>query len=950
MIQQRLHTSCMVLVAGLWLLAAPGRAAAERKAQGGVVEWIMENGKRHLREGREADARHEFTKALLLEPNHPEALSYLAMLDDPGRRNDQPVAVLGGAQPAAPAPAAAPPPMAARETLPTLQRAQEAPEVLTHSAAPYKGWMDQRRDAMDTAMRREAVRRSALRRRPPGPGRAASDDGPPPREATARLTVGATLIPAASQGFTTYTVAKPPEQIEAEEAVRRRIQEAGRTETPDPVGVPFEARPTVELQGHTTYSYSDPKGAPPFRTMTTTLRGHVGEFDMASESVRRDLRGTFQHDHTFLNFRSDDLFLGLYEQRTDLNPLRAQFQEFDGVKVQKIWGEPSGGQSARFASRYGVRALEATQDRLPVTTLAAGRMEVRTSGSEGQVKYLGDLYEARQQLLPWDWLALEGGALHLESDADLPSLSGTSAYPRDNLVSFASSDVRLPRDFRLSGQVARASYEPDHDPDEHIADWNWRSALAWHRNRSRAQVAYEFVGKDYASLGDPLTYQDYEGINAFGVHQLSDAWSVSSHFLRYRNNVDDDPDDTFSENQSAALSTSYRLTANQTVNLNFTGATSNPEGPNAGSSVKTTGYRADYFLPFIGRTRLLTSYQYLQNRVTVGDDLVSHSAGASLFGAFGRGSSWSLRQDARRTLNEDAPNRLTLTTTANLSHQVSPALSTHLSSSYARESVQQGEGTNVLSGAAGMRYQLVPETLVGSEFSIDSYDLDEEHGRFPRHWSLLFLVTQYFGITTQPNFGRLEGTVFQDANGNGRMDAGESGVEEAVIHLDPDQRRLTAAQGRYSFSRVLPGRHNVRLDLGHTDPDWMTPEARRQITVRRQRQERLDFALVRGGEIIGHVFIDANGDGVFQDTEEPLDSVAVVLQPGDEFRRSEADGVFQFEQLMPGAYTLAVHADDLPGGYSLVLAEPRAVTVTQGQATTGVDFPVRILAEQIQQF
>jgi hypothetical protein len=130
----------------------------------------------------------------------------------------------------------------------------------------------------------------------------------------------------------------------------------------------------------------------------------------------------------------------------------------------------------------------------------------------------------------------------------------------------------------------------------------------------------------------------------------------------------------------------------------------------------------------------------------------------------------------------------------------------------------------------------------------------------------------------------------------------------------------------------------------------MSPGPRRQVSVKAQREAQVDFALIQGGRISGHVFIDANGDGVFQDLEEPLEGIAVVLQPGDEFRRTDADGAFVFEEIMPGDYALSVHAKDLPGGYALASSEPMPVAIDTAEDVAGADFPVRIETESVQQF
>jgi len=113
------------------------------------------------------------------------------------------------------------------------------------------------------------------------------------------------------------------------------------------------------------------------------------------------------------------------------------------------------------------------------------------------------------------------------------------------------------------------------------------------------------------------------------------------------------------------------------------------------------------------------------------------------------------------------------------------------------------------------------------------------------------------------------------------------------------------------------------------------------VEVRKRATTTVAFPIVKTASISGRVFVDENNDLVFQETEEPLEGVAVILMPGEQFRRTDANGLFSFDQLPPGRYTLRVYREDLPQGYEIVSGESVDVAVERGQGMSGVNFTVR---------
>jgi hypothetical protein len=214
----------------------------------------------------------------------------------------------------------------------------------------------------------------------------------------------------------------------------------------------------------------------------------------------------------------------------------------------------------------------------------------------------------------------------------------------------------------------------------------------------------------------------------------------------------------------------------------------------------------------------------------------------------------------------------------------------------------------------------------------------------------MFVLQQKFGVASAPNFGRIEGRVFYDENGNGAFDPGEPGADEARVRLGSgDKRVLTDPTGRFLFSRMPPGTQEVLVDVANVDADWLLAVSRQAVEVKRRRTTQVWFPLMRGVRLGGTVFIDGNGDGKFQETEEPMEGVTVVLGPPEDFRRTGEDGRYDFEFLPAGEYEVRLYQPGLPKGYELESPGTVLVGLGGGEERLDVDFAVRFTAP-VQEF
>ena len=187
-----------------------------------------------------------------------------------------------------------------------------------------------------------------------------------------------------------------------------------------------------------------------------------------------------------------------------------------------------------------------------------------------------------------------------------------------------------------------------------------------------------------------------------------------------------------------------------------------------------------------------------------------------------------------------------------------------------------------------------------------------------------------------PNNSGIGGRVWLDADNDGVIDAGESGIAGVTVTLTgtdtlgrPVERTLTTdAQGGYLFENLAPGSYTVteptqpagtlngRTNAGNgggTATSVATlPSAISGITLGiGQMVSANDFGEIPPARIAGRVYADNNDNGVIDSSEVGLAGVSLVLIGVDDLGAavsvtlsSGADGGYAFENLRPGTYTV----------------------------------------------
>lgn len=273
-----------------------------------------------------------------------------------------------------------------------------------------------------------------------------------------------------------------------------------------------------------------------------------------------------------------------------------------------------------------------------------------------------------------------------------------------------------------------------------------------------------------------------------------------------------------------------------------------------------------------------------------------------------------------------------------------------------------GQGFYEIRGLPAARFEVTAETQ-GTDYVRQSREVDLAGGSAG-------------GVDFTLTLGaRILGRVYEDVNGNLAYDAGEerSGVDLWAEDYATGRwlaGAISGADGLYVLRGLAAGSYRVQLQADEQNfvhmlyDDVFRWEEGTPVLVPEdgagvpQDVSGIDFRVVRGYEIRGRVFYDADGDGV-QDPDEPaVPNAGVRAQSPDGFfflwTGTEADGSYVLHGAYPAFYQVWVEAQGTPYAgelYKLDAAgnaigtwrwsETEAVDVRSG-AVAGVDFSLEL--------
>jgi hypothetical protein len=260
---------------------------------------------------------------------------------------------------------------------------------------------------------------------------------------------------------------------------------------------------------------------------------------------------------------------------------------------------------------------------------------------------------------------------------------------------------------------------------------------------------------------------------------------------------------------------------------------------------------------------------------------------------------------------------------------------------------------NLSSGnGAGDMVALIPVTLLGTDASQYVYLYSE----FGVHYANTGGYEQWAAQPVE-TVGSIRGVAFVDQKGSGVFAPGDPGLGGVTVYLDGNNNGMldpgevstvTAADGTFSFTNLLPGTYHVRevVPNGYTQ----TAQINADVTLSAgQNATGVDFGNFRFAAVQGTTFTDITGNG-FSSDDTPLSGLTIklykdanndgILEVGTDTliasTTTASNGTYSFSGLAPGTYFVQ---QTLPPGYFQTGGPSYyTITPTSGGVATGNNF------------
>ncbi len=192
-------------------------------------------------------------------------------------------------------------------------------------------------------------------------------------------------------------------------------------------------------------------------------------------------------------------------------------------------------------------------------------------------------------------------------------------------------------------------------------------------------------------------------------------------------------------------------------------------------------------------------------------------------------------------------------------------------------------------------------------------------------------------------YGSIGDRIWDDLNGNGILDGGESGLNGVIVYADLNNNNVrdanepwttTAGNGDYAINGLLAGTYTLRVNpasLAAIDPRYgptydldgvATSYVATATLLAAQDRTDVDFGFRTGASVGDRVWVDRNANGVQESGEPGINSIRVyidvdhnnVYDVGEPNSFTFDDGTYYIGNLTAGSYEVRVDTTTLPTG------------------------------------
>ncbi|OIO34780.1 MAG: hypothetical protein AUJ70_00350 [Candidatus Omnitrophica bacterium CG1_02_40_15] len=660
--------------------------------------------------------------------------------------------------------------------------------------------------------------------------------------------------------------------------------------------LPEKVKPHVQLNANVSSSFEYFRTGRSIEDLSLTVNGKAHDYGVSSLYLwRKDEHDSFQLLGGSIDISKDSFNMRIWDNNLNLDSLRVQSEHYKGIKVADSW------------------------DSLQLTGIA-GTTETSVSGTDSSVKYFGNIYGIREKYNFNDAIELGGTILRTENEPEFSYQKGLTSFPSENNVVLTDVNFKLPYDILLSSKYAASYYIPDNKVKSHISDKDIAAGLSINKKKWNLKYDYELIGDKFVSVGNPANYQDYEGEKTSYNYQIFDSLSIGAGFEEYHNNVDNDQALPTTDHQVISTRTSLMLPYSNS--LNFGWYRDKTQTHKLGTGDINNAYRIDLSSPLRAGSLLLTYERFQTDFLDATPSRDINTFGINVFKFFQNKSYLSLHQDMKETRDQSVTGReKKYNTELSYYYYITQKLKGYIIPEF---QITKGptlpDNRNLGFLKTGGEYQVDSNTNVTLEYRIRSYDL--KTGGSPPDWSILCRLVRNFGISSEPTWGKIRGMVFEDSNDNEKPDDNELGVADAVVYLDKDRDAVTDASGYFYFDKVVPDNHKLSLDTNNLPINLVSKSVPEKIIITETKAtSNVNFPLMTLGTIQGRVFIDANNNGSYDESEDAISGIIVSLSPKDMKTKTDRNGIYIFEYLYAGTYIVNLDTSAIPLGYQLISPE-----------------------------